>query len=53
MEIIKKSGSWYAYKDNKIGQGRENVKKYLEENNDLYEEILKQITDAMKLKEKR
>lgn len=52
MEIIKKSGSWYAYKENKIGQGRENVKKYLEENNDLYEEILKQITEQMKSKEK-
>ncbi|NCU42537.1 MAG: hypothetical protein EOM19_07560, partial [Candidatus Moranbacteria bacterium] len=40
-DIIDKSGSWYAYKENKIGQGRENVKKYLEENNDLYEEIKK------------
>jgi recombination protein RecA len=38
-EIIKKSGSWFAYNDQKIGQGRENVKKYLEENPALMEEI--------------
>ncbi len=39
MEILKKSGAWYAYKDSKVGQGRENVKKYLEENPEVYEEI--------------
>lgn len=39
MEILKKSGAWYAYKDAKVGQGRENVKKYLEENPVIYEEI--------------
>lgn len=39
MEILKKSGAWYAYKDAKVGQGRENVKKYLEENPEIYEEI--------------
>ncbi|MBN2540337.1 MAG: recombinase RecA [Bacilli bacterium] len=38
-EILDKSGSWYAYNGNKIGQGRENVKKYLLENPDLFEEI--------------
>ena len=31
-EFIKKSGSWFSYDGNKIGQGRENVKKYLDEN---------------------
>ncbi len=30
--IVEKSGAWYAYKDQKIGQGREATKKYLEEN---------------------
>lgn len=39
MEILKKSGAWYAYKDAKVGQGRENVKKYLEENPVIYDEI--------------
>jgi recombination protein RecA len=38
-EIINKSGSWYSYNSNKIGQGRENVKKYLTENPELMEEI--------------
>ena len=38
-EIIKKAGSWFSYKDEKIGQGRENVKKYLDENPNLLKEI--------------
>ncbi|MDD3477431.1 MAG: recombinase RecA [Candidatus Izemoplasmatales bacterium] len=38
-DILKKSGSWYAYQDQKIGQGRENVKKYLEENPALADEL--------------
>ena len=37
-EIIDKSGSWFAYKDNKIGQGRENVKTFLKENPDIAKE---------------
>lgn len=32
VDIIKKSGSWYSYEGNKIGQGRENVKEYLIQN---------------------
>ena len=31
-EIVEKSGAWYAYKGEKIGQGRENAKLYLEQN---------------------
>jgi len=31
-EVIEKAGSWYSYKEERIGQGRENVKQYLEEN---------------------
>ena len=38
-EIIKKAGSWFSYKGEKIGQGRENVKRYLHENPKLLEEI--------------
>tara|TARA_B100000029_G_C17081732_1_gene780807 strand:- start:165 stop:629 length:465 start_codon:yes stop_codon:yes gene_type:complete len=42
-EIIEKSGSWFAYKDNKIGQGRENVKSFLMENPDIASEIQNKI----------
>lgn len=45
-EIIKKSGSWFSYNDTKIGQGRDSVKKMLEDNPELAEEI------EMKIKEK-
>lgn len=39
QEIVKKSGSWFSYQNDRIGQGRENVKKYLEENPIILEEI--------------
>lgn len=39
IDIIKKSGAWYSYKDEKMGQGRENSKKFLEENEDIAREI--------------
>ncbi|MFL2514405.1 MAG: recombinase RecA [Alphaproteobacteria bacterium] len=38
-DIIDKSGAWYAYKDEKIGQGRENTKQFLKDNPALLEEI--------------
>lgn len=38
-DVIVKSGSWYAYKGNKIGQGRENAKLYLKENPDVFKEV--------------
>ncbi|MFI3200133.1 MAG: recombinase RecA [Eubacteriales bacterium] len=38
-EVVNKSGAWYAYEGNKIGQGRENSKIYLRENPDLCKEI--------------
>ncbi len=39
LEIISKSGSWYSYEGNRIGQGRENAVKYLESNPEIMEEI--------------
>lgn len=39
LGILKKSGSWFSYNDEKIGQGKENVKAYLEKNPDLFNEI--------------
>lgn len=41
--IVNKSGAWYAYNGNKIGQGRENAKTYLKEHPDLCEEIEKKV----------
>ena len=38
-EIIEKSGSWFSYNEQRIGQGRENVKKFLAENIDIAKEI--------------
>lgn len=39
LSIINKSGAWYAYNGEKIGQGRDNAKKYLKENPAVFEEI--------------
>ncbi|MGI6392429.1 MAG: recombinase RecA [Candidatus Izemoplasmatales bacterium] len=49
LDIIKKSGSWYAYKDQKIGQGRENTKKYLEENPELYKELTELVRERFNI----
>ena len=43
--IIVKSGAWYAYKGQKIGQGRENAKQYLLDNQDVYAEVEKLVRD--------
>ena len=39
IDVINKSGAWYAYNGQKIGQGRENTKQYLEQNPDMLAEI--------------
>ena len=43
IDIVKKSGAWYAYEGDKIGQGRENAKIYLTEHPELMESLDKQI----------
>lgn len=47
MEIVAKSGSWFAYEGERIGQGRENVKKYLKENPNLSAEIEKKVRESI------
>lgn len=46
-EIINKSGSWYSYNNQKVGQGRENVKKYLMENPEIFDEISLKIRELI------
>ncbi len=46
-DIINKSGSWYSYQDDKLGQGRENVKTYLEEHPDLLQDLEKQVREKL------
>ena len=45
LDIIEKSGSWFSYAGNRIGQGRENVKKYLAENPEIMAEVEKKVRD--------
>ena len=50
-DIIKKSGSWFSYNDEKIGQGKENVKTYLSQNPDIYNEIFAKVKYAYNIGE--
>jgi len=48
LDIIEKSGSWFSYNGEKIGQGRENVKNYIINNPEVAEELTKKIYEKMK-----
>ena len=50
-KIIEKAGSWYSYDGNRIGQGRENVKKWLEENPATLDIIEGKLLDTLKVEE--
>ena len=45
LEIIDKSGSWFSYEGQRIGQGRENAKRYLIERPELLQEVEKKVRD--------
>lgn len=47
LEIIQKSGSWYAYNEERIGQGRENAKQFLKENPNIKNEIVSKIRESL------
>jgi recombination protein RecA len=48
LGVLNKSGSWYEYEDQKLGQGRDAVKEYLRQNPKVYEEIDKKVRLASK-----
>ncbi|MCI8411612.1 MAG: recombinase RecA [Clostridia bacterium] len=45
LDIVEKAGSWFSYNGERIGQGRENVKKYLRENPEMLEDIETKVRD--------
>lgn len=45
LDIVQKSGSWYSYNDERLGQGRENAKLFLKENSEIRLEIQKKIRE--------
>ena len=49
QEFIQKSGSWFSYNGERIGQGRNNVKQYLEDNPEVADKIEAQIREALSL----
>ena len=48
--IIEKSGAWYSYGGDRIGQGRENARSFLKENPDIMERVLEEVSDKLGLK---
>jgi len=45
LDIVEKSGAWYSFKEDRIGQGRQNVKRFLAENTDIRDEIAQLIRE--------
>jgi len=51
-DIVKKIGTWYAYGEEKIGQGKENARLFLKENSKIMQKMEKEVIAAIKTKEK-
>ena len=47
LNVIKKSGAWFSYADSKIGQGKEGVRKILNDNPELMEELEEKVREAI------
>ena len=47
FDVVQKTGSWFSYKDEKIGQGKENAKNYIKDNPAVFEELEKIIREKM------
>lgn len=52
LDIIEKSGSWYSFNDERIGQGRENVRRFLAQNNDIMEDISGRVKEKLGIHKK-
>ncbi len=49
LGVIKKSGAWYSYGETRLGQGRDQAKKFLQENPELTQEIEKKVREVAKI----
>jgi recombination protein RecA len=47
LNILQKSGSWFSYEGNKLGQGRDAVKQLIEDNPELMDELEKKIKEKL------
>lgn len=52
-DIVKKSGSWFSYNDERIGQGQDNVRRYLQENKEIFIEINNKVKALFMEKEEK
>jgi recombination protein RecA len=50
--LVEKSGSWYSYSGERIGQGRENVKRFMMDNSDIFGDLYQKVREAIGLSEK-
>ena len=50
--LVEKSGSWYSYSGERIGQGRENVKRFMMDNSDIFGDLYQKAREAIGLSEK-
>ena len=49
MDIVEKAGAWFSYNGTRIGQGRDNAKKYLQENPEICSEVERKIKENYSL----
>jgi recombination protein RecA len=51
--IIEKSGSWYSYDGERVGQGRQNAQNFLKDNPDIYNSVLNKVNEALGISKKK
>ena len=48
-KIVNRTGTWFSFGEERLGQGRENVKKFLTENKDIFEKIEQEVKNVLGL----